>query len=153
MISHGITAAGLFFMVGFVYDRHHTRDITYYGGLAMVMPVYSTILFFFTIANMGFPGTSAFVGELLIFVGIYKHNTVVAFFALSGAFLSAVYSIWLYNRVCFGSLNTGHLGKVFFDLNRQEAFVMLYLTIPLIVLGVCPNIILDYLSFMKYYYR
>jgi NADH-quinone oxidoreductase subunit M len=93
MISHGIISAGLFFLIGFLYDRFHTRDITYYGGLTSVMPVYSTIFFFFTIANMGFPGTSAFVGELLIFVGSYKHNTVVSTLALAGAFLSAVYSV------------------------------------------------------------
>jgi NADH-quinone oxidoreductase subunit M len=93
MISHGITSAALFFLVGFIYDRHHTRDITYYGGLAMVMPVFSTVFFFFTIANMGFPGTSAFIGELLIFLGVFKHNTVVGVIALIGAFLSAVYSV------------------------------------------------------------
>jgi NADH-quinone oxidoreductase subunit M len=93
MISHGLTSAGLFFLVGFLYDRYHTRDISYYGGLAMVMPLFSTMLFFFTIANMGFPGTSSFVGELLIFVGAFENNTVVSAFALSGVFLSAVYSI------------------------------------------------------------
>jgi NADH-quinone oxidoreductase subunit M len=93
MISHGIISAGLFFLVGFLYDRYHTRDITYYGGLTTVMPLYSTNFFFFTIANMGFPGTSAFVGELLIFVGSFKHNTVVSSLALIGAFLSAVYSV------------------------------------------------------------
>lgn len=153
MISHGITSAGLFFLVGFVYDRFHTRDITYYGGLTTVMPLYSTNFFFFTIANMGFPGTSAFVGELLIFVGSFKHNTVVSILALSGAFLSAVYSVWMFNRVCFGSLNTSYLGRTFFDLNRQEVVVMLYLFIPLIVLGVCPNIILDYLWYMKYFFE
>jgi len=153
MISHGITSAGLFFLIGFLYDRHHTRDIMYYGGLATVMPLYSTNFFFFSIANMGFPGTSAFVGELLIFVGAFKHNTVVSSFALAGAFLSAVYSIWMFNRVCYGSLNTSYLGKTFFDLNRQEAVVMLYLLIPLIVLGVYPSIILDYLSYLKYFFN
>ena len=152
MVSHGIISAALFFLIGFLYDRHHTRDITYYGGLTTVMPVYSTNFFFFTIANMGFPGTSAFVGELLIFIGAFKHNTVVSTLALAGAFLSAVYSIWLFNRVFFGSLNTSYLGNTFFDLNRQEAVVMLYLFIPLIVLGVCPNIILDYLWFIKYFF-
>lgn len=152
MISHGIISAALFFLIGFLYDRHHTRDITYYGGLTTVMPVYSTNFFFFTIANMGFPGTSAFVGELLIFIGSFKHNTVVSTLALAGAFLSAVYSIWMFNRIFFGSLNTTYLGKTFFDLNRQEAVVMLYLFIPLIVLGVCPNIILDYLWFTKYFF-
>jgi NADH:ubiquinone oxidoreductase subunit 4 (subunit M) len=85
-------------------------------------------------------------------LGVFKHNTVVGVIALIGAFLSAVYSVWLFNRVCFGSLNTSHLGKVFFDLNRQEAFVMLYLFIPLIVLGVYPSLILDYLWFVKYYF-
>jgi len=93
MLSHGITSAGLFFLIGFIYDRHHTRDITYYGGLATVMPLYSTALFFFTIANMGFPGTSSFVGELLIFIGVFKDSTVLGVFALIGALLSAVYSI------------------------------------------------------------
>jgi NADH:ubiquinone oxidoreductase subunit 4 (subunit M) len=88
----------------------------------------------------------------LIFVGSFKHNTVVSSLALIGAFLSAVYSVWMFNRVFFGSLNTTYLGKSYFDLNRQEAVVMFYLFLPLIVFGLCPNIILDYLWFMKYFF-
>jgi NADH-quinone oxidoreductase subunit M len=105
MVSHGLVSAGLFFSVGFVYDRYRTRDITYYGGLAGTMPLFSIMFFIFSLANMGFPGTSAFVGELLVLVGTFKHNTVIAVLALSGAFLSTIYSVWTYNRVCFGTPN------------------------------------------------
>jgi NADH-quinone oxidoreductase subunit M len=152
MISHGIISAGLFFLIGFIYDRYRTRDISYYGGLTMTMPLFSVFFFVFTLANIGFPGTSSFVGELLLFLGIYKQNTVIAVLALSSSFLSPVYSVWTYNRVCFGTLSTNYLGNFFFDLNRQEFVIMVYLLIPLIVLGVCPNILIDYLSFTKYFF-
>ena len=152
MVSHGIISAGLFFLVGFVYDRFRTRDIIYYGGLTTTMPLFSVFFFIFILANIGFPGTSAFVGELLLLLGIYKQNTVMAVLALTSSFLSPVYSVWTYNRVCFGTLNTSYLGNIFFDLNRQEFVIMIYLLIPLIVLGICPNILIDYLSYTKYFF-
>lgn len=92
MIGHGVVSAGLFFCVGIIYDRYHTRLLRYYGGLGTVMPLFSTALFLFTLANMGFPGTSNFVGELLLFLGIFSQNTAVLVFATAGIVLSAVYS-------------------------------------------------------------
>jgi NADH-quinone oxidoreductase subunit M len=93
MIGHGIVSTALFFCVGVLYDRHHTRMLQYYGGLAQVMPIYSMFLFFFTLANMGFPGTSNFIGELLILVGIFEKNSIIMLFAGTGIVLSATYSI------------------------------------------------------------
>jgi NADH-quinone oxidoreductase subunit M len=93
MISHGVVSTALFFCVGVLYDRHHTRLLKYYGGLAQVMPIYAMFLFFFTLANMGFPGTSNFIGELLILVGIFEKNTTIMFLSATGIVLSAVYSI------------------------------------------------------------
>jgi len=93
MIAHGIVSAGFFFCVGLLYDRHHTRLLRYYGGLAAVMPVYSMFLFFLTLANMGFPGTSNFIGELLILVGVFEKNIPIAILAATGIVFSAIYSI------------------------------------------------------------
>jgi NADH-quinone oxidoreductase subunit M len=93
MLAHGIVSGALFFLVGSIYDRHLTRSIMYYGGLTQVMPYFSFYFLFFTLANMSFPGTCNFVGELLILVGIFQANPLVAFFAASGVVLSAAYSI------------------------------------------------------------
>lgn len=93
MIGHGIVSGALFFCVGVLYDRYHTRLLKYYSGLAIVMPLFASIFFIFTLANMGFPGTSNFVGELLIFIGLGQTNTMVLILAALGIVLSAVYSI------------------------------------------------------------
>ncbi len=93
MVAHGIVSSGLFFCVGVLYDRYHTRQIRYYSGLVQVMPLFTVCFFLFTLANMSFPGTSNFIGELLILIGIFQYNTVVVVFAASGIVLSAVYSI------------------------------------------------------------
>jgi len=93
MVAHGIVSSGLFFCVGILYDRYHTRQIRYYSGLVQVMPLFAVCFFLFTLANMSFPGTSNFIGELLILIGIFQYNTVVVVFAATGIVLSAVYSI------------------------------------------------------------
>jgi NADH-quinone oxidoreductase subunit M len=93
MLAHGITSAGLFFLVGFMYDRLSVRNVSYFGGLVMVMPLFAIGFFFFTLGNISFPGTANFVGELLLFVGIFKTNPVGGVIALFGAFLSTVYSV------------------------------------------------------------
>jgi NADH-quinone oxidoreductase subunit M len=105
MLAHGIVSAALFFCVGVIYDRSHSRLITYFGGLVQVMPLFATVFFLFTIANMSFPGTSNFIGELLVLVGLFQQNILVLLFAATGVVLSAVYSAWLYNRVIFGTLS------------------------------------------------
>src|ERR1700753_1037445 len=102
MISHGIVSAALFLCVGVVYDRMHTREIAAYGGLVNRMPLYAAAFLVFTLANVGLPGTSGFVGEFLALIGTFKVNTSVAFFATLGVILSAAYALWLYRKVVFG---------------------------------------------------
>lgn len=147
MVGHGIVSTALFFCVGVLYDRHHTRLLQYYGGLAQVMPIYAMFLFFFTLANMGFPGTSNFIGELLILVGIFEKNTIIMIFAGTGIIFSAIYSIWLYNRIIFGSLKLQYFTydsfQNFIDLSFMEKFILTCLTLQMFALGLHSNIITD----------
>ena len=107
MISHGIVSGALFLCVGVVYDRMHTREIASYGGLVNRMPLYAAVFMVFTLANVGLPGTSGFVGEFLTLIGTFKVNTAVAFFATLGVILSAAYALWLYRKMIFGTLQAG----------------------------------------------
>ena len=104
MLSHGIVSGALFLCVGVIYDRMHTREIAAYGGLVNRMPLYALVFMVFTMANVGLPGTSGFVGEFLTLLGAFRVNTWVAFFATIGVILSAAYALWLYRRVIFGAL-------------------------------------------------
>jgi NADH-quinone oxidoreductase subunit M len=104
MLSHGFVSGALFLIVGVVYDRMHTREIAAYGGLVNRMPAYALIFMLFTLANVGLPGTSGFVGEFLALVGVFQVNTWVAVVAATGVILSAGYALWLYRRVVFGDL-------------------------------------------------
>ena len=106
MLSHGIVSAALFLCVGVVYDRMHTREISAYGGIVNRMPIYATCFMVFTMANVGLPGTSGFVGEFLTLIGAYKANNWVAIFATAGVILSAAYALYLYRRVIFGALRS-----------------------------------------------
>lgn len=152
MIAHGITSAGLFFIAGFMYDRLSVRNVSYYGGLVMVMPLLSTSFFFFVLGNISFPGTANFVGELLLYVGIFKTNPVGGSIALFGAFLGTVYSLWTFNRVFFGTLPIHTATDKFSDFTRREAIIIIHLILMLIVLGVYPNAILYFLDYIKYFY-
>jgi proton-translocating NADH-quinone oxidoreductase chain M len=143
MVGHGVVSAALFFCVGVLYDRHHSRLLRYYGGLVTVMPLFATAFFAFTLANMSFPGTSNFLGELLIFLGIFVNNSTILLLSTSGIVLAAVYSIWLYNRVIFGTLKTTYIAE-FTDLTRREAVILLSLLIPMVVLGLSANFVLDF---------
>lgn len=125
MVAHGFVSAGLFFCVGVLYDRYKTRLIEYYGGLTKVSPLFSFYFCFFSFANMGFPGTANFIGEFFILVGLFEKNTFAMVLAATGVVLSAVYSIWLFNRVCFGTLKTTYIEN-FSDLTTTE-FVTLFL--------------------------
>ena len=145
MLSHGIVSAALFLCVGVIYDRMHTREITAYGGLVNRMPVYAAVFMVFTMANVGLPGTSGFVGEFLTLIGTFKINTWVAFAATSGVILSAAYALWLYRRVIFGTLEKQNL-KAITDLNRREFAYMAPLVILTILFGVYPKPILDVMS-------
>ena len=128
MLSHGIVSAALFLCVGVVYDRMHTREINFYSGLVLKMPHYAVIFMIFTLASIGLPGTSGFVGEFLIILGAYKFSNFLAFFTATGIILSAIYMLYLYKRVIFGILKNEKL-KNMFDLNRREFIIM----IPLLI--------------------
>jgi NADH-quinone oxidoreductase subunit M len=137
MVSHGFVSAALFLCVGVVYDRMHTRAIDAYGGLVNRMPVYAFAFMIFTLANVGLPGTSGFVGEFLSLVGAFQVNTWAAVFATTGVILSAAYALWLYRRVIFGVLEKPEL-KAISDLNLREAAILLPLVAATIILGVYP---------------
>ncbi len=142
MLSHGIISAALFLSVGVIYDRMHTREISAYGGLVERMPKYAVVFMIFTMANIGLPGTSGFIGEFLILFGIFQINTWVAFGALLGVILSAAYALWLYRRVIFGALEKEAL-RAILDLDRREVAVMAPLIILTIFFGFYPAPILD----------
>jgi NADH-quinone oxidoreductase subunit M len=138
MLSHGIVSGALFLCVGVVYDRMHTREIAAYGGLVNRMPLYALVFMVFTMANVGLPGTSGFVGEFLTLVGTYRINTWVAFLASTGVILSAAYALWLYRRIIFGQLEKGSL-KGILDLSRRERFILFPLAVLAIVFGFFPG--------------
>jgi NADH-quinone oxidoreductase subunit M len=142
MLSHGIVSAALFLCVGVVYDRMHTREITAYGGLVERMPKYALAFMVFTMANVGLPGTSGFVGEFLTLLAAFKANTWVAIFATSGVILSAAYALYLYRRVIFGELTKPNL-KGILDLSPREIAILAPLIILTIFYGVYPAPVLD----------
>lgn len=142
MISHGIVSGALFLCVGVIYDRMHTRKIDAYGGLVERMPKYAFAFMVFTMANVGLPGTSGFVGEFLTLMGIFQVNTWVAFGAAFGVIFSAGYALWLYRRVIFGVLEKENL-KAIMDMNPREMAVILPLIILTIFFGFYPAPILD----------
>lgn len=139
MISHGLISSGLFFAIGCLYDRYHTRFIHYYGGLAHTMPLFSIILFIYILANMSIPGSSSFIGELLILAGVFEDNTTTAVFATIGMFLGGVYSLLFYNRICYGNIQNNYL-KVYYDLTYREFLIHLILVIGILVIGIYPKI-------------
>jgi len=142
MLSHGFISGALFLCVGVIYDRMHTRDIDAYGGLVNRMPAYALIFMFFTMANVGLPGTSGFVGEFLTLMGIFQVNTWVALFATSGVILSAAYALWLYRRVVMGDLIKESL-KSITDMGTRERVIFAPLVVMTLLLGVYPALALD----------
>jgi NADH-quinone oxidoreductase subunit M len=142
MISHGFVSGALFLMVGVIYDRIHTREIAAYGGLVNRMPAYALIFMLFTMANVGLPGTSGFVGEFLTLVGVFQVNTWAAMFATIGVILSAAYALWLYRRVVFGDLIKESL-KSITDMNMRERLIFAPLIAATLILGVYPSLITD----------
>jgi NADH-quinone oxidoreductase subunit M len=142
MISHGFVSGALFLCVGVIYDRMHTREIKAYGGLVNRMPLYAVIFMIFTMANVGLPGTSGFVGEFLTLVGAFKANTTVALLATTGVVLSAAYALWLYRRVVFGELEKKSLMDIE-DLNGREIFILAPLVAATIFFGFYPKPIFD----------
>jgi NADH-quinone oxidoreductase subunit M len=142
MLSHGFISGALFLSVGVIYDRMHTREIDAYGGLVNRMPAYAFVFMFFTMANVGLPGTSGFVGEFLTLMGIFQVNTWVAAVAATGVILSAAYALWLYRRVIFGDLVKDSL-KAITDMNLREKAVMAPLVAATLILGVYPSLVTD----------
>jgi NADH-quinone oxidoreductase subunit M len=142
MISHGIVSAALFLSVGVVYDRMHTREIAAYGGLINRMPLYAAAFMVFTLANVGLPGTSGFIGEFLSLIGTFKVNTSVAILATLGIIGSAAYALWLYRKVIFGALTKPSLAAIK-DLDYREIITLSPLMILTILLGVYPKPVLD----------
>jgi NADH-quinone oxidoreductase subunit M len=142
MLSHGLVSSALFLCVGVIYDRLHTREIDAYGGLVNNMPKYAVAFLIFTMANVGLPGTSGFVGEFLTLLGAFKANTWVAFFATTGVILSAAYALWLYRRVVFGTLTKDSL-KGMLDLSGREKAILYPLVVLTIFFGVYPAPVFD----------
>ncbi|WP_422027844.1 NADH-quinone oxidoreductase subunit M [Roseovarius sp.] len=142
MISHGFISGALFLIVGVIYDRMHTRDIDAYGGLVNRMPAYALIFMLFTMANVGLPGTSGFIGEFLTLVGIFQVNTWVAAVATSGVILSAAYALWLYRRVVMGELVKESL-KSISDMTGRERAIFAPLVVMTLLLGVYPSLVTD----------
>jgi len=145
MLSHGIVSAALFLCVGVVYDRMHTREIAAYGGLADRMPLYAFCFMVFTMANVGLPGTSGFVGEFLALTGAFQVNTWLALLAALGVILSAVYALWLYRRVIFGVLEKPSL-RAITDVSPREAAILLPLVALTLLFGFYPAPLLDVTS-------
>jgi NADH-quinone oxidoreductase subunit M len=142
MISHGIVSAALFLCVGVVYDRMHTREIAAYGGLVNRMPVYAFVFMVFTLANLGLPGTSGFIGEFLTLLGTFRVNNWVTTFATLGTIFSAAYALWLYRKMIFGRLEKPSLSRIK-DLGWREIVILAPLVVLTIVLGVYPKPVLD----------
>jgi len=138
MISHGIISAALFLCVGVVYDRYHSRMISSYGGLVNIMPKYAFVFMIFTLAALGMPGTSGFVGEFLILVGIFQKNILVGVLASLGVILAAAYMLWLYRRVVFGKISNSET-KNMKDLNNIEIYIFSFLIFMTIFFGFYPE--------------
>jgi NADH-quinone oxidoreductase subunit M len=138
MISHGLVSAALFFCVGVVYDRIHSRLISTYGGIVTIVPKYAVLFMIFTLAALGLPGTSGFIGEFLILMGAFKDNFLVAVLASLGVILGAAYMLWLYKRVVFGKLINEELKKLT-DLNKSEIVILISLAIPTLFFGFYPE--------------
>ncbi len=142
MLSHGFISGALFLCVGVIYDRMHTREIDAYGGLVNRMPAYALVFMFFTMANVGLPGTSGFVGEFLTLMGAFQANTWVAAAATTGVILSAAYALWLYRRVVFGDLIKEAL-KSITDMSLRERAIFAPLVAMTLLLGVYPSLVTD----------
>jgi NADH-quinone oxidoreductase subunit M len=142
MVSHGIVSGALFLCVGIVYDRLHTREIAAYGGLVNRMPLYAVAFMVFTLANVGLPGTSGFIGEFLALIGTFKVNAGVATIATLGVILSAGYALWLYRKVVFGALEKPSLAGIR-DLDYREIITLGPLAVLTILFGIFPKPVLD----------
>nr|YP_011017744.1 NADH dehydrogenase subunit 4 [Heterosiphonia pulchra]WQF69567.1 NADH dehydrogenase subunit 4 [Heterosiphonia pulchra] len=146
MLSHGLVSSALFLCVGILYDRYKTRILKYYSGLVIIMPIFVIFFIFFTFSNIGFPGTSGFIGEFLVLLGVFNINFIITFFCSTGIILSAGYSIWLVNRISFSYLTIFYFNN-FQDISRREFFILIILVILVIWMGIFPNSFLNEIHF------
>ena len=142
MISHGIVSAALFLCVGVIYDRMHTREIKFYGGLVKRMPIYATVFMIFMLGSVGLPGTSGFIGEFLVIVGSFNYSSYVVIGAAAGIILSAIYMLYLYKRIIFGEITNNKLSEIL-DLDAREKTILIPLAVLVIIIGIYPNLFLD----------
>jgi NADH-quinone oxidoreductase subunit M len=142
MISHGFVSGALFLCVGVLYDRMHSRKIADYGGVVNRMPVFAAFMMLFSMANAGLPGTSGFVGEFLVILGAFQANFWIAFLAATTLIFGAAYSLWMYKRVIFGSVQNAAVEKLE-DVNRREVLFLGLLAIAVLAMGVWPAPLLD----------
>ncbi|MEM9122291.1 MAG: NADH-quinone oxidoreductase subunit M, partial [Pseudomonadota bacterium] len=142
MLSHGIVSGALFLCVGVIYDRLHTREIAAYGGVVHRMPIYAAIFLVFTMANVGLPGTSGFVGEILALMGLFQVSTFYAVLATTGVILSAGYALWLYRRVIFGPLEKDTI-KALKDASPREIAILVPLVLITLWMGIAPTPVLN----------
>jgi NADH-quinone oxidoreductase subunit M len=149
-ISHGFVSGALFFLVGILYNRYHSRFILYYGGLAHTMPLYTAIFLFFTMSNIGLPGTSSFIGEFLLLLGIYKQNAFCAFISGFSVVLAGAYSLWLSNRILFGNIKI-KFTKEYTDINYREFIILIPLIFFVLILGFKPEILSKYIQISYLY--
>jgi len=138
MISHGLISAALFLCVGVVYDRYKSRMISSYGGLVNIMPKYAFLFMIFTLGALGLPGTSNFVGEFMVLVGVFQKNSIVAVLASLGVILAAAYMLWLYRRVIFGKMISANI-KDMSDLNKTEIYIFISLAFLTLFFGIYPE--------------
>ena len=149
-LSHGFISGALFFLIGILYNTYHTRLLSVYSGLNHVMPIYSTFFLCFTLGNIAMPGTSSFVGEFLILLGLSKISIISCFFASLGVILCGTYSLWTYNRICFGNLKITGLNILFHeykDINVIDFTILMPLLILVLITGIYPNFILETIHF------
>lgn len=143
-LSHGLVASGLFFLIGFLYDRYHTRLVKYYSGLVQQMPIFSFFFLFFILSNIAVPGTSNFTGEFLILLNSFYINKFITVLGTTGMILGGMYSLWLTNKILYGNIKTNYLNK-FNDLTLAEIIIITILTVFVLLLGIYPSSILSYL--------
>jgi len=149
MLAHGFASAGLFYIIGCLYSRYHTRVIFYYGGLITTMPIFSILFFFLILANVSFPGSSNFVSECLILVGLINDNYIIGLIALFFVIITAIYSFWFYNRIVMGQYNL--LIYNVSDLNIKEIITLSILSFLVILYGIFPNLLFQYLEYYCYF--
>ena len=149
MISHGIVSAALFFCVGILYDRLHTKEIAQYGGVVEKMPLFAALFMVCTMSSIGLPGTSGFIGEFLVLMGVYPVSNLVTILAAIGVVLGAAYMLWLYRRVMFGPISNNKINN-FKDINCIESTILIILVVLTIAFGIYPKAITDMIEYPVY---